>query len=90
MNYDTSELHRTIKDLRASTKGLVKTNRYREGVWKDRLEAAEAKLREVGELPCPHGCDDGSIAIGSNADGWEQQQCQWCYELQAIINRGDL
>jgi hypothetical protein len=38
---DVSELHRTIKDLRASNKGLIKTDKHREKIWKERVSALQ-------------------------------------------------
>ena len=37
---------------------------------------------------CPNiGCADGSIAHGSNETGWEQEQCQFCYERNQALNQ---
>ncbi len=52
-------------------------------------EAVEAELSQVRELlkvaKCPNSCIDGSIPHRI-VRGWEQEQCQWCYERKQALD----
>ena len=39
---------------------------------------------------CPNkGCDNkGTIAVGSNEEGWEPEPCQWCDERAEALAEG--
>lgn len=38
-------------------------------------------------LSCPNCPNQGWYAVGSNSDGWEQVQCEFCYtEPNSVFN----
>ena len=75
---------------------------WREGEYKriskeltDKVKTIHKYLKQIKALElmieiakCPNiGCVDGSIAHGSNETGWEQEQCQFCYERKKVLNQ---
>jgi hypothetical protein len=57
----------------------------------DELIIAEKRIRQLESLlrvaKCPNSdCIDGAIPHGPYPDGnWEAEQCQWCYEKEALL-----
>lgn len=51
-------------------------------------EVLKEPLRLLEIAHCPdQDCDNkGTIAVRTSDDEWEPQQCQWCYEKNALLN----
>ena len=78
------EAEQQIKKLKESNK--TEDEQYSE--WITRLTKQIKELEELLKIAqCPNNCDDGSIAHGSNETGWEQEQCQFCYERKKVLNQ---
>ena len=64
-------------------------NVYHSSIYANYVEDLEKYCDWLEELlkiaQCPNNCDDGSIAHGSNETGWEQEQCQFCYERKQSL-----
>ena len=55
----------------------------------ERLDAAlvekEKWIEIAGGIKCPNCDDEGFKPVQDNYGGWEQEQCQFCYECQDSI-----
>lgn len=75
----------TLEQIKEKLKaGLEPIDIFIDLAYKAGREEAETLLRIAR---CPHErCDGkGNIPV-ETADGWEAEQCQWCYEREKLID----
>jgi hypothetical protein len=61
---------------------------FRQTIKNREREIAEGiKLLKVAKCPDPDCDNHGTIAMRISDDEWEPQQCQWCFERNALINK---